>query len=200
MILGHSWVMVCLSSASSSSSWVAIPIWFKLSLLALNGLVNWCICSFGSLMVSFCPSSWDKQSVRWLVTPGIYLTVKWYVKVLISIHWSLGVAWFKLFDNMSASSFWSVSSIKWLAYKNNGISPLVKPLHANLTLLPHNLSGQLYLQNILVYCLVVDKHHLYHWHLFAKYFASWGCNLWVLAHLKFLSSSVWRLVDAQVPN
>ena len=77
MVLGHPCVMVCLSSASLSSSGVAILIWFKLSLLVLNWLVIWCICSFGSLMVSLCLPSWDKQSPSWLVIPGIYLTVKW---------------------------------------------------------------------------------------------------------------------------
>ena len=39
MVLGHPCIMVCLSKASSSSSWVAILISFKLSLLAFSQLV-----------------------------------------------------------------------------------------------------------------------------------------------------------------
>ena len=173
IVLGHPWVRVCLSSANSSSSWVAILIWFKLSLLALNWLVIWCICSFGSLMVSFSLPSQDKQSASWLVIPGIYLTVTLYANVLISIYCNLGVAWFKLFINVSSSSFWSVSSIKWLVYKkNDGTSLLPKPLQTILSLLPLNLSGHwwgFYLQNILVCHLVVNKlQDLWHWHLSAK--------------------------------
>ena len=76
MVLGHPCVMVCLSSASSSSSWAVILIWFKLWHLVLNRLEICCICSFGSLMVSFCLPNQYKQSASWLVIPGIYLTVK----------------------------------------------------------------------------------------------------------------------------
>ena len=43
MVLGHPWVMVCLRFPSSSSSWVSILIWFKLSLLAQNWVVIWCM-------------------------------------------------------------------------------------------------------------------------------------------------------------
>ena len=200
MVLDHPCVMVCLTSASSSSSWVAILTWFKLSLLALNWLVIWCICNFGSLMVCFCSPSWDKQSASLLIIPGIYLTVKWYVNGLISIRCYLGVAWFKLLDNMASRGCWSVSNIKWLAYRNDGISPLAKATASILIQLPHNLSG---------HCWEL---------LLAKYTGLWscskqapkpltlasvckivcflGCNMWALAHLKFLSSSVWRLVDA----
>ena len=117
MVLGHPCIIVCLSSASSSSSWVAILIWFKLSLLALNWFVIWWICSLGSLMVSFCPSSRDKQSAKWLVLPGIYFTVKWYANGLMHILCNLGVAWLILLDNMASSGFWYVSSRKWLAYR-----------------------------------------------------------------------------------
>ena len=85
MVLGHPCIMVHLSSASTSSCWVDILIWFMLSFLVLNRLVIWWICSLGSLMVSFCPPSWNKQSASWLVLPGIYFTVKWYAKVLMSI-------------------------------------------------------------------------------------------------------------------
>ena len=113
----HPCIMVCLGSASSSSSWVAILIWFKLSLLTLNWLVIWWIWSLGSLMASFCPPNQDKQSASWLVLPGIYFTIKWYVKVLMSIPSNLGVAWLILLDNMASSGFWSVSSRKWLTYR-----------------------------------------------------------------------------------
>ena len=53
MVLGHHLMIVSLSKASSSSSWVAILISCKLSLLALIWPVIWWIWSFGSLSVSF---------------------------------------------------------------------------------------------------------------------------------------------------
>ena len=117
MLLDHQCIMVCFSSASSLSSWVAILIWLKLSLLALRWLVIRWICSLGSLMASFCPPSQDKQSANWFVLPGIYFTVKWYAKVLFSILYNLGVVWLILLDNMISIGFWSVSSRKWLAYR-----------------------------------------------------------------------------------
>ena len=116
MVHGHPCIMVCLSNASSSSSWVAVLIWFKPSLLAINWYVIWWICSLGSLMISFCPPSQDKQSSTCLVLPGIYFTVKWCANILMSIPCNLGVARLILLDNMTSSGFWSVSSRKWLAY------------------------------------------------------------------------------------
>ena len=111
-LLGHPCVMVCLRI-----SWVAILISFKLSLLVFSWFVIWCICSLGSLIVSFCPPSLEKQSCKWYVSPGLYLTVKWYANLLRNIVCNLGVAWLRHLDNMASSRFWSVSSWKWLTYR-----------------------------------------------------------------------------------
>ena len=102
VVLGHPCVIVCLSSTSSSSSYMAILISSKLSLLALSWFEIWCTCSLGSLIVSFCPPSWDKQSANWLVLPEMYFTVKWYANVLISIVCNHGVTWLQILDNMAS--------------------------------------------------------------------------------------------------
>ena len=41
MVLGHLFVIVCFNRMSSSSSWVAVQSWFKVSLLAFSWLVIW---------------------------------------------------------------------------------------------------------------------------------------------------------------
>ena len=51
------------------------------------------------------------------------------------------------------------------------------------------------------FLLATNKHQdLWCWHLCAILIASWGYSMWALVHLKFLSSSMWWLVDVQVPN
>ena len=103
--------------ASSSSACVANLNCCKLSHLAGNCLVIWLMCSLGSLMESFWSPKWDKQSASWFVVPGIYLTVNMYGNVLIRILCNLGVAWLRLLDKIASRGFWSISRIKWLAYK-----------------------------------------------------------------------------------
>ena len=110
-------MMVCFSKASSSSAWVASQSSCSLSLLAGSCCNIWCTCSLGNLILSFWYPNLDRQSANWFLGPGIYLTVKLYGKVLIRMHWSLGVAWLRLLDRIASSGFWSVSSIKWHPYK-----------------------------------------------------------------------------------
>ena len=43
--------------------------------------------------------------------------MKWYGKVLIKILCNLGPLWLILLDTIASRSFWSVSNMKWLAYR-----------------------------------------------------------------------------------
>ena len=117
IVLGHPDMIVCFSNASSSSAWVASHSSCNLLLLAGSCCDIWYTCRFGNLIVSFWSPNLDRQSASRFLGPGIYLTVKLYGKVLIKMHYSLGVAWLRLLDRIASSSFWSVSSIKWQPYK-----------------------------------------------------------------------------------
>ena len=109
-------VIVCFNKMSSSSSWVAVRSWFNVSLLALSWLVIWYMYSFSNLMLSFWFPSLDRQSATWLIEPGIWCTVKWYGNVCMRILCNHGVAWFKLFESIASSGFWSISGMKWMPY------------------------------------------------------------------------------------
>ena len=115
ILLGHPCCIVYFNITSVSSACVASLICCKLSLLVFNWLIIWYTLNLESLMESCRPPTHDKQSANWFFSPGGYLTVKLYGNVLINILCKCGVAWFKLLDRMVSSSFWSVSSIKWLA-------------------------------------------------------------------------------------
>ena len=124
MLLSHPVMMVYFSKASSSSAWLASQSSCNLLLLTRSCCDIWCTYSLSNLIMSFWYPNLDKQSANWFLGPRIYLTVKLYGKVLIRMHWSLGVVWLRLLDRIASSSFWSVSSMKWCPYKNGGIFQL----------------------------------------------------------------------------
>ena len=117
ILLGHPNIIVCFSSASSSSAWVACQISCKLLLLAGSWCEIWYTCSFGSLIVSSWSPNLDRQSASRFFGPGMYLTVKLYGKVLIKMHCSCRVAWLRLLESIASSGFWSVLSMKWHPYR-----------------------------------------------------------------------------------
>ena len=117
IVLGHPDIIVCFSNASSSSAWVACWSSCSLSLLAGSWCEIWYTCSFGSLIVSFWSPNLDRQSASKFFSPGIYLTVKLYGKVLIKMCYSLRVAWLRLLDKIASSGFWLVLSMKWHPYR-----------------------------------------------------------------------------------
>ena len=91
----------------------------------------------------------------------MYLTVKWQEKVMISICCNLGVAWFELFDNIASSSFWSVSKIKWQAYRKWWDFIIAQATASDSLSMATYLSGllqALYLQNNHAFLLVTNKH------------------------------------------